>query len=431
MNPVRQAIADAHRREWAVLLAATVRVTRDLDLAEECVQDAYAAALEAWARDGVPDRPGAWLTVAARHNAIDALRRARTLETKLPLLVEEELGGDRDAEALPDHRSLMDDRLRLVFLCCHPVLPREGQVALTLRLVCGIPTADIARMLLVSEPTLAARITRAKKKIRAERVPFRLPQPDELPQRLDIVLTVVHLLLTAGHAAPTGPDLLADEPAGRALDLARILHDSLPRAPEASGLLALVLAHHARSRTRTAPDGRPLTLAEQDRTLWDTAAIAEAESLVDRALRAGSTDRFTLQAAIAILHAAAPAYEDTDWTQILALYDTLLAVWPSPVVALNRAVALAQVHGPEPALEEIARIERDGRLGTYHYLPAVKADLLRRSGDLEAAADACESAIALTANDAERSLLRARLAELRGALEPPAAPGPGESRSHG
>ncbi|WP_436774435.1 RNA polymerase sigma factor [Yinghuangia sp. YIM S09857] len=425
MTPVREAVADAHRREWAILLAATVRVTRDLDLAEECVQDAYAAALEAWARDGVPGRPGAWLTVAARHNAVDALRRARTLETKLPLLVEGENdprhpdapGGTDplDADTRPTPRALLDDRLRLVFLCCHPALPREGQVALTLRLVCGVPTADIARMLLVPEATLAARITRAKKKLRTERAPFRLPGPTELTERLDIVLTVVHLLSTAGHAAPSGPDLLADEPAGRALDLARMLHQSLPRVPETSGLLALVLAHHARRGTRTASDGRPLTLAEQDRSRWDRAAVAEAEGLVENALRAGTADRFTLQAAIATLHAGARTYEDTDWPQILALYDALLAVWPTPVVALNRAVAVAHVDGPLPALAEVARLERDGRLATYHYLPAVKADLLRRTGDTEAAAKACETAIALTANAAERKFLQARLAELRGA----------------
>ncbi|MEU8135872.1 RNA polymerase sigma factor [Streptodolium elevatio] len=437
MTPVREAIADAHRREWAILLAATVRVTRDLDLAEECVQDAYAAALESWARDGVPDRPGAWLTVAARHNAIDALRRARALEAKLPLLVEgetdapdpEALSSDAldsdvldfdagklgavNSGALPGARALLDDRLRLIFLCCHPVLPREGQVALTLRLVCGVPTGDIARMLLVPEPTLAARITRAKKKLRAERVAFRLPSPGELPERLDVVLTVVHLLSTAGHAAPSGPELLADEPAQRALDLARMLHASLPHEPEASGLLALVLANHARRATRTAPDGRPSTLAEQDRSLWDRTAIADAERLVDAALRAGPADRFTLQAAIATLHAAAPTYDETDWPQILAVYDALLAIWPSPVVALNRAVAVAEVDGHAPALEEIARLEQDGRLAAYHYLPAVKAELLRRSGDLRAAAEALESAIALSGNDAERALLRARLAELR------------------
>ena len=400
MTPdVGRAVADAHRREWAAVLAATVRVTRDLDLAEECVQDAYAAALEAWV-DGVPARPGAWLTTAARHNALDAVRRARTREAKLHLLVE--------PPALP---AVADDRLRLVFLCCHPALALEAQVALTLRLVCGVATPDVAQAFLVPEATMAARITRAKKKIATSRIPFRMPAPNALPARLDAVLTVIHLLFTTGHTAPAGPALTRDDLAERALDLARMLRALLPREREVSGLLALLLANHARRTTRTAADGRLLRLEEQDRAAWDSAAIAEADALVVRALRGGDPGRFALQAAIATLHAIAPAYDETDWPQILVLYDELLRRWPSPVVALNRAVAVAMVHGPAAGLAELEALDGDPRLSGYRYLPAAKADLLRRLGrDAEAAA-AYERALALTPNETERDFLAGRLAE--------------------
>jgi RNA polymerase sigma-70 factor, ECF subfamily len=405
---VRWAVADAHRREWATVLAATVRVTRDLDLAEECVQDAYAAALDAWAHGGVPDRPGAWLTTAARHNALDAVRRARTLRSKLHLLVEPEAGPQPPAASVAG-----DDRLRLVFLCCHPALAVEAQVALTLRLVCGVPTPDIARAFLVSEPTMAARITRAKKKIAAVRIPFRMPGPDALPDRLDAVLTVIHLLFTTGHTAPAGPALTRNDVAERALDLARMLHGLIPRQREVKGLLALLLANHARRTTRTAGDGQLLLLSEQDRAEWDRDAIAEADELVVAALRGGAPGRFALQAAIAALHATAPTYADTDWEQILVLYDELLRRWPSPVVALNRAVAVAMVHGPATALAEVEALEQDRRLAGYRYLRAVKADLLRRLGRDADAAAAYERAIELAGNDAERSFLARRLAETR------------------
>ncbi|MFL6074246.1 MAG: RNA polymerase sigma factor [Mycobacteriales bacterium] len=405
-DPVRQAVADAHRREWSAVLAATVRITRDLDLAEECVQDAYVAALDAWARGGVPARPGAWLTTAARRRAVDALRRAETLRSKLHLLVE-----PAAAAGPPGEPAVDDDRLRLVFLCCHPALALEAQVALTLRLVCGVPTPAVARVFLVPEPTMAARITRAKKKIAAAHIPFRLPDPAELPERLDAVLTVIHLMFTTGHAAPAGPALTDDDLAGRALDLARVLRDLLPAEREVRGLLALLLAVHARRATRTAPDGRLLRLAEQDRSAWDAAAIAEADALVTGALRGGSPGRFALQAAIAVLHATAPTYADTDWDQILVLYDALLAVWPSPVVALNRAVAVAMVGGPAAALAEVEALERDGRLAGYHYLPAVRADLLRRLGREAEAAAAYAAAAALAGNDTERAFLAGQVHE--------------------
>jgi RNA polymerase sigma-70 factor, ECF subfamily len=304
MTPdVRKAVAEAHRREWAFVLAATARVAGDIDLAEECVQDAYVSALDAWARDGVPNNPGAWLTVAARRRAIDAHRRDRTLRTKLPLLIPP----DGDEEPAPEHEQepsvISDDRLRLVFTCCHPALAREAQVALTLRLVCGLTTEEIAQAFLVSEATMAARVTRAKKKISAARVPYRVPAEADLPERLDAVLTVVHLLFTTGHTAPGGTDLVRADLVDRAVQLTRILHQLMPDEREVRGLLALLLLTDARRATRTGPDGRLLLLEEQDRSRWDRNAIAEGQRLVVGALRGGRPGRFGLQAAIAAVHA--------------------------------------------------------------------------------------------------------------------------------
>lgn len=397
------------------MLAATVRVTRDLDVAEESVQEAYVAALAAWARDGVPDRPGAWLTTAARRIALNAMQRRRTFQAKLPLLIEP------DAEEPPEARfgddeddPIPDDRLRLVFVCCHPALSREAQVALTLRLVCGVATPDVAHAFLVSEPTMAARITRAKKKIAAAGIPYAVPGPDERPERLDAALTVVHLLATTGHAAPSGGELAREDLADRALGLARTLHALLPDEREAAGLLALLLVHHARRATRTDDDGRLLRLEDQDRSRWDGDLIAEADRLIVAALRDGPAGRFTLQAAIAGLHAQAPNHAETDWPQILALYDALLRVWPSPVVALNRAVAVAAVDGPEAGLVEVEALERDGRLAGYRYLPSTKADLLGRLGRHAAAAEAYRAALALSDNEAERAFLAARAESLSG-----------------
>jgi len=411
LTAVDQAVADAHRREWAYVLAATVRVTRDLEAAEEAVQDAYVQALSSWRQDGVPARPGAWLTTVARRNALNVLRRRRTLATKLPLLVERE-----DAEPPPepdaDAVTIPDDRLRLVFICCHPALSSEAQVALTLRLVCGVATADIARAFLVAEPTMAARLTRARKKIAAARIPYAVPSAEELPARVDVALTVIHLLYAAGHTAHSGADLVRDELTERALDLVRMLRLLLPGDGEAAGLLALLLCHEARRTTRTDGDGRLLRLAEQDRSAWDQALIAEADRLLVATLRAGPPGRFTLQAAIAALHAQAPSYEATDWPQILTLYDELLRIWPSPVVALNRAVALAMVDGPEPALAEVEALERDGRLAGYRYLPSTKADLLHRLGRDAEAVTAYQAALALTGNAAEQEFLEQRLSAL-------------------
>ncbi len=388
-------MADAHRREWAYVLAATVRVTRDLDAAEDAVQEAYVSALSAWARDGVPSRPGAWLTTAARRSALNVLARGRTLRGKLPLLLEPEA----TEMTLEEPGAIPDDRLRLVFTCCHPALAREAQVALTLRLVCGVATHDIAHAFLVSEPTMAARLTRAKKKIASAGIPYVVPGPEDLAERLDAVLTVVHLLSTTAHAAPSGEALVRVEVAERALDLARMLHALLPDEREVAGLLALLLVHAARAATRVDLSGRLLRLREQDRLSWNAAQIAEADRLVVAALRAGPPGRFTLQAAIVALHAQAPTYEDTDWPQLLVLYDALLGVWPSPVVALNRAVVVAMVSGPELALEEVGR---DPLLSS------------RRLGRHEEASDAYWAALALTENEPSAPSSRASLASVGG-----------------
>jgi RNA polymerase sigma-70 factor (ECF subfamily) len=414
VTEVSQVLAEAHRREWAFVLAATVRVAGDLDVAEECVQDAFVSALATWSERGVPENPGAWLTTAARRRALDLLRRDRTLRAKLPLLVgtgraeasSDDAGGAEEASVIPD------DRLRLVFTCCHPALAVEAQVALTLRLLCGLTTAEIARAFLVSEATMAARITRAKKKIAVARIPYRIPPVHELPDRLDAVLTVVHLLYTTGHTAPEGDRLVRPELVERALDLARMLNTLMPDDREVRGLLALLLLNDARRAARTGERGRLLLLEEQDRSLWDRQAITEGAELVRQALRRGRPGRFALQAAIAAVHAEAPTYADTDWREILGLYDALLAVWRSPVVELNRAVALAMVEGPTAGLAAMNMVAGDPRLAAYPYLQAARADLLRRLGRRDEAAEAYQAALELATNGAERSFLAQRLHEV-------------------
>jgi RNA polymerase sigma-70 factor (ECF subfamily) len=399
-------VADAHRREWARVLAATVRVTRDLDLAEECVQEAYARALTVW-EAGVPGNPGAWLTTAARNRALDELRRSATLRGKLPLLVEPE-GDPGSGETSP----FPDDRLRLVFTCCHPALAQEAQVALTLRLLCGLTTAEVARAFLVPEATMAARITRAKKKIAAARIPYAVPPAADLPARVDAVLTVVHLLFTTGHTAASGPALRRADLVERALDLARMLRVLLPEDADVAGLLALVLLTDARRETRVGPDGRLLLLEEQDRSRWDAAAIAEGVALVREALRRRPPGRFALQAAIAAVHAGAPRWEDTDWREVVALYDLLRDRWPSPVVSLNRAVAVGLSEGPAAGLAQLERLADEPQLARYGYLAAARADFLRRLGRLDEARLAYEEALLLTENEVERRFLTERLAGL-------------------
>jgi RNA polymerase sigma-70 factor (ECF subfamily) len=413
VSEVQRVLAEAHRREWAFVLAATVRVAGNLDVAEECVQDAFVAALATWTERGVPDNPAAWLTTTARRRALDILRRDRTLRTKLPLLVgtapsapESDSGPDEEAGVI------RDDRLRLVFTCCHPALAIEAQVALTLRLLCGLTTAEIAHAFLVSEATMAARITRAKKKIAVAHIPYRIPPGHELPDRLDAVLTVVHLLYTTGHTAPGGERLMRPELVDRALDLAQMLGALMPDDREVRGLLALLLLTDARRATRTGEGGRLLLLEEQDRSNWDRRAIAEGCDLVRQALRRGRPGRFALQAAIAAVHAEAPTYAETDWREILGLYDTLLEVWRSPVVELNRAVAVAMVEGPAAGLAALEAIGDDPRMASYPYLAAARADLLRRLGRLDDAAAAYRTALELASNAAERGFLAGRLDEV-------------------
>jgi RNA polymerase sigma-70 factor, ECF subfamily len=389
------------------VLAATVRVTRDIDMAEEAVQDAYVQALRSWATDGIPVRPGAWLTTVSRRNALNVLRRKQTLAAKLPLLIEPEAEGE---PPVPD--TIPDDRLRLIFTCCHPALSQEAQVALTLRLVCGVATPDIAQAFLVAEATMAARLTRAKKKITAAHIPYAVPVAEELPARVGAVLTVIHLLYSTGHTAHTGVNLVRDELTGRALDLARMLHALLPGEREATGLLALLLALQARRPTRTDEHGGLLRLEDQDRSKWNQELIAEADRLIIAALQAGAPGRFTLQAAIAALHAQAPSYDQTDWPQILTLYNELLRIWPSPVVALNRAVVVATVDGPAAALAEVDALEADGRLANYHYLPATKAELLTRLGRTAEAIESYRKALSLTSNESEQAFLAHRAENL-------------------
>jgi RNA polymerase sigma-70 factor (ECF subfamily) len=413
---VETAVANAHRHSWALVLAATARVTRDLDLAEECVQEAYAAALASWARDGIPGNPEAWLTTTAKRRAMDAVRREQTFRSKLPLLVEPEETRDEVAVAEPavlvPEDVVPDERLRLIFMCCHPALTQEAQVALTLRLVCGLTTADIARAFLISEPTMAARMTRAKKKISAAGIPFRVPGAAELPDRLRAVLGVIHVLFSSGHTAPSGASLVRTDLVEQSLRLTRMLRELMPDEPEVRGQLALVLVTDARRATRTDASGRLLRLEDQDRSLWDRSAMAEAHDLIVDGLRGGRPGRYVLQAAIASLYAEAPSYEQTDWPQIVILYDELLAVWPSPVVALNRTVAVSMVSGPEQALEQVAELEKDSHLARYQYLPAIKADLLHRLGRPEEASIAYRQALELAGNDTERAFLAERLAGL-------------------
>jgi RNA polymerase sigma factor (sigma-70 family) len=406
---VAAAVADAHRREWGFVLAATLRVAGDVDRAEECVQEAYAQALKVWARTNVPDNPAAWLTTVARRKAIDALRRDATARRTLPLLVEDdvvpepELGDD-----------IPDDRLRLIFTCCHPALSQEAQVALTLRLLCGLSTAEVARGFLVSEPTMAARLTRAKKKIAAARIPYRVPPASELPERLVAVLGVVHLVFTTGHTAPVGDELIRRDLVERALQLARMLRLLLPKDPDVAGLLALILLTDARRGARVDRTGRLLLLDEQDRSQWDRDEIREGLLLVREATNHRPPGRYALQAAIAAVHASASTWRDTDWSEVVALYDQLCAVWPSPVVALNRAVAVGLADGPDAGLAALDALAAEPGLAGYHYLPAARADFLRRSGRLPEAEAAYLEALALTDNAVERDFLEHRLRVVRG-----------------
>lgn len=394
---VARLVDEAHRTCWPIVLAATVRLTRDLDLAEDCTQDAFVQALRTWP-DGPPTSPAAWLTTVAKRLALDRLRRETNLRRKLPLLIED------DGDAEPEQPT---DPLRLVFTCCHPALAQESQVALTLRLMCGLTTREVAAGLLIGEPTAAARITRAKKKIAAAAIPYRIPSDTELPARLDAVLTVVHLVYTAGHVA-AGKDLTRADLTGRALDLARTLVRLMPAEPEPLALLALLMMTQARGDARVSPDGELVLLADQNRARWDHRQIQEGLARVTAALAApGPPGRFALQAAIAGLHVSAPSWEDTDWARVVTMYDALLTRWPTPIVALNRAAAQSLVPGADlgQVLAELDRLAAEPALKAYCYLPAARADVLKRLGRRPEAAAAYAEAVELTANDAERRFL--------------------------
>ncbi|TSD94643.1 RNA polymerase sigma factor [Skermania sp. ID1734] len=409
---VAAAVAEAHRREWAYVLAATVRLTRNLDLAEECVQDAYTRALQDWTRNGVPNNPAAWLTTVAHRRALDVLRREMTLQRSLPLLVSDAERDTADAalDAIEAATAIPDDRLRLICTCCHPSLAVDAQVALTLRLVCGISTADVARAFLVPEPTMAARITRAKKKIALARIPYRVPSAVDLPHRLESICAVVHLLFTTGHTAPSGSALVRADLVDRSIQLARMMRALAPTDHNVAGLLALLLLTDARRATRVDARGRLLTLAEQDRSRWNAQSIAEGLDLL-REIGPGD-GRYALQAAIAAEHSRADRWEDTDWHRIAALYARLYASWPSPVVALNHAVAIGFAEGPSAGLELIDRLGAEPALAGYGYAEAARAAWLAELGRTAEARGAYEAAVSLTDNDIEREYLLSKLDDL-------------------
>jgi len=412
MNPtVATAVAEAHRREYALVLAAAARITRDLSDAEDCAQDAFAQALSRWASQGVPTNPGAWLTTVARRRAMDLIRHHDKLRDRLPLLVEPDLVPPPDV-TIDEAPDVPDDRLRLIFTCCHPALAPDARVALTLRLLCGLSTTDVARAFLVSEPTMAARITRAKKKIAAARIPYREPPAAELSERVDAVLDVVHLLFTTGHTAPAGDRLQRRELVEPAVHLARMLHDLLPDQPGPAGLLALILLTDARRHTRATADGQLILLADQDRSQWDRAETDEGIDLANIAMRHRPPTRYVLMAAIAAVHAKSADWNSTDWERIVRLYDTLIQAWPSPVVALNRAVAVSEARGPAAGLEALRPLNDDPQLVGYHYLAATRADFLRRLGRVDDARIAYHEALTFAQNTAERAFLEHRMREL-------------------
>lgn len=401
-------IESIYRAESRRVFATLVRLLGDFDAAEEALHEAFRAALEQWPREGIPANPRAWLVSAGRFKAIDQMRRQARIEA-----LDDEAAENIPAPEDPEAEDIGDDRLRLIFTCCHPALHPDAQVALTLREVCGLTTEEIARAFLSSAPTLAQRIVRAKNKIRDAKIPYQVPEPAELPQRLDSVLRVIYLVFNEGYAASSGATLTRHDLSGEAIRLARLLAGLLPE-PEAMALLALMLLHESRRAARSNADGDLVLLEDQDRSLWDRSLITEGTALVERALATRRVGPYALQAAISAVHAEAATAADTDWAQITGLYDLLLRIEPSPVVELNRAVAVAMRDGPEAGLVLVDALLERGELAGYRLAHAARADFCRRLGRRDEARSAYQRALALTRQEPERRFLERRLAALAG-----------------
>ncbi len=402
-----------YRSESGRVLATLVRLLGDLDLAEESMHEAFATALESWPQTGIPDNPRPWLISTARFKAIDVMRRrARFDGAQQDLVVHMESRVNDAPLGVEDDEEIEDDRLRLIFTCCHPALPPEGQVALTLREICGLTTEEIARSFLVTPAALAQRIVRAKTKIRDTPIPYEVPTPEELPERLDAVLQVIYLVFNEGYSAAAGAEVTRAELTGEAIRLGRLLTNLQPE-PEVIGLLSLMLLQESRRAARTSPTGELILLENQDRSLWNREQIAEGVALVEKALKSRRFGAYTLQAAIAAVHAEAESVAATDWRQIVALYNQLLRIQPSPVVYLNRAVAIAMRDGPEAGLAQINALLEHGELANYYLAHSARADMYRRLGRRAEARSAYEKALALTQQEPERQFLQERIRQLK------------------